>query len=267
LEEETVVSSYATHSLNNELDKLNDSYQELRTSYEDLITFILGENFLEEYNKFEKLIADFQARIVTLVEVLASQSPETKQLISQSPQSQGFQLRPEGQKQERWSREKIVIIAAVLILLGIATYQGYIPAETLQWAVAGTLILTFLPEIIHIVHDLFKEPEEEKAPNIRLEEWIHTRLRWIRERHFQAWTLIISETQSKEILNEYETLGIDPVVYNKREYFKKRLAFEFLNITGEILSACNSNIWTRKNIIISAIVAAQAPLGVGAHGS
>ena len=265
------MSSYVTWTLNNELERLNISHEELKDSHTNLRNFILSDDFLKDYNKFEEKIGEFQEKIVTLVEAISTPSPASVQ----ATQPQPLQIPPQSQLQspqelqqsqeERHLWEKVIVAALSLVIVGVAVHQGYVPAETLQWAVAGTLLLLFLPKILSVIHDLVHRgtKEEEKAPGVKLEEWIHARLRWIRERHFKAWNAIVSENPVKEMLEEYEILSVDPVVYDKKEYFKKRLAFEFLSTLGEIMAACNTNVWTRKSIVISAIVAAQTPFAKG----
>jgi len=267
------VSSYVTWTLNNELEKLNGSHEELKDSHKKLREFILSDEFLKDYNKFEEKIGEFQEKIVTLVEAISTPPPASVQ-SNQPTQPQPLQtplqtqLQPPQENQSQEERhlwEKVIVATLSLLIVGVAVHQGYVPAETLQWATAGTILLLFLPRILSVIHALIQRgpKEEEKAPGVKLEEWIHTRLRWIRERHFKAWNAIISENPVKEMLEEYTILSVDPVVYDKKEYFKKRLAFEFLSTIGEIMAACNTNIWTRKSIIISAIVAAQTPFTKG----
>ena len=260
------MSSYVTWTLNNELEKLNTSHEELKNSHTNLRNFILSDEFLKDYNKFEEKIGEFQEKIVTLVEAIST--PSTAQAAQpsqplQTPLQTQLQSPQEIQQsqEEKHIWEKIIVAALSLLIVGVAVHQGYVPAETLQWAVAGTILLLFLPRILSVIHALIQRgpKEEEKAPGVKLEEWIHARLKWIRERHFKAWNAIVSENPVKEMLEEYEILSVDPVVYDKKEYFKKRLAFEFLSMIGEIMAACNTNVWTRKSIVISAIVAAQTP--------
>jgi hypothetical protein len=265
------VSSYVTWTLNSELEKLSTSHEELKDSHKKFREFILSDEFLKDYNKFEEKIGEFQEKIVTLVEAISMPSPEAAQAAQVTQPTQPLQTQlqlPQEVQQtheDRYLWGKVIVAVLSLLVVGLAVHQGYVPAETMQWAAAGTILLLFLPKILSIIHAIIqrKGPKEEKAPSVKLEEWIHDRLRWIRERHFKAWTTIRGENPVTDMLEEYEILSVDPVVYDKKEYFKKRLAFEFLSTIGEIMAACNTNIWTRKSIVISAIVAAQTPFAKG----
>lgn len=267
------MSSTVTWTLKNELEILEVSHEELKESHKKLREFILSDEFLVDYNKFEEKIGEFQEKIVTLVEAM-SPSPTSAQVTQtqsiQPPQPIQTQLSLPPQEIQQFQEErhvwaKIIVATLSLVIVGVTVHQGYVPPETLQWAVAGTLLLLFLPRILSVISTIVHQgkKEEEKAPSVKLEEWIHARLRWIRERHFKAWTAIRGEKPVAEMLGEYEILSVDPVVYDKKEYFKKRLAFEFLSAIGEIMAACNTNVWTRKSIVISAIVAAQTPFARG----
>jgi len=268
------VSSYVTWTLNNELEKIGTSHEELKKSHKELREFILSDEFLKDYNKFEEKIGEFQEKIVTLVEAVSAPSPapvQSTQSVSLQPLQVPLQTQQQSSQEilrsqeDRHVWEKVIVAALSMVIVGVTVNQGYIPAETMQWALAGTLLLLFLPRILDMVHDLLhRSPkEEEKTPAAKLEEWIHVRLRWIRERHFKAWNAIVGENPVMELLEEYEVLSVDPVVYDKKEYFKKRLAYEFLSTIGEIVAACDTNVWTRKSTVISAIVAAQTPFARG----
>jgi hypothetical protein len=59
------------------------------------------------------------------------------------------------------------------------------------------------------------------------------------------------------------TQGVDPVLYDRSEYFAETLPAEFLSRIGRIVVQCDRNVWSRRVVIVHAIeMAKQAEVGV-----
>jgi len=237
-----------------EQESLEESLKTLRESHKTLRNFMYSTEFLDDRVKFFKLLGDFQDNLVTLVEVAESLPPLPPMLPS--PEKQPPEALPE-QKSETATLVfgKALIVAVAIMMTGLAVVKGYLPAETLKWIASATIILAFLPQTINLIRVLLKERKERELLSMNPQDWVteaHETISEIRNKYLEAWLRVRVQNQKSEDLPEYQTLGIDEVLFNRKEQYKVTLPVEFENKTGSLMVKCEKSIWLRKGAIIAA---------------
>jgi hypothetical protein len=253
-------------TLTEELRKIDDADTTLRDSAKKLRTFILSPKFLDDYIQFEQFLSDFQDKVITLVELTTSPQAFIQQLQAALGQ-------PKEQKQletakpsltapfiaESFTLEKALIVIASIVGCGIAVEQRLLPPIAILFVIVGGLSLAFAPQLKSILETLLKKEEkkeEEIAPE-NLEDWINESIAKIRSEYMSARFLIKVQTQTKETLPpQYRDLGLDEALFNREQYFHETLPHEFLSRIGRIMVACDRSMWTRKQLIVTAMVQA-----------
>lgn len=236
-----------------EQESLEESLKTLKESHKTLRNFMYSTEFLEDRVKFFKLLGDFQDNLVTLVEVAESLPPLPP--MPPLPEKQPLEALPE-QKAETATLVfgKALIVAVTIITAGIAVVKGILPAETLKWIASATIILVFLPQTINLIRVLLKERGEREL-SMNLQDWVteaHEAISEIRNKYLEAWMRIRVQNQRPEDLPEYRTLGVDEVLYSRKEQYKVTLPVEFENKTGSLMVKCEKSIWLRKGAVIAA---------------
>jgi hypothetical protein len=256
-----------TTTFSGELQKLDDCRTKFMESLKALREFILSAAFLVDYMKFESLLGDFQDKIVTLVE--AAETPV--------PGLPPYEAVKGGEKEEaeevasgKWSWWRFVAVAFVNVACYVAVEQRILSFQFFEFVIVLSIVLMFLPQIVDLIHHLTghgEEEEEEKAESMRLEDWIHETLAKMRSKYKSARFLMKVQNQTGDMLPQYKALGVDEAMYNRSAFFNETLPHELMSQIGEIEIACDKNLWTRRSLILMAIVQAkQASMAAGQHG-
>ena len=278
--------SSEVYTFKTELDLLEERQRNLKESYEELRDFILSDDFLTKKADFEKKLSDFEDKVVSLVETVEAAPPI---IIEGQPQQQ--QQRAEVQREIREERMSSILVRAILVAVAIIAAgilevrsqivvpvptvtngtvtsvprvisTGYVPPGTLQWVAIGTILVVSMPWIIDAARRLVEEARKEKLeiPELSV-DWVHNNLDRIRQKYLAAWLLVKVQNQTKEDLPQYETMGLDEVLYSRIKYLSATLSTEFLSILGKIVIACDRAFWIRKGLLITAIVQSKAAVG------
>lgn len=251
-------------TLTEELQKIDDAHIELKKSVKALRDFILSADLFVDYIKFEKALSDFQDKVVTLVEITTS--PQA--LIQQLQQTMG-QTGQQAPKQPQatltlpsdFTLEKALICVVSVVGCGIAVEQRLLPPLTILFVVGACLALAFSQQLKGIIESVLKK-EEEKAEEIapeHLEDWVNESIAQIRSQYMSARFLMKVQTQTKETLpSQFKDLGLDEALISREQYFKETLPHEFISRIERIMVACDRSIWSRKTLIVTSLVQAQA---------
>ena len=271
-----------------ELDILEDRQKELKESYTNLRNFILSDNFLVKKTDFEMKLSDFEDKVVSLVETVEAAPPI---IIEGQPQQQQQPVPAEMQREIHEERMSSILVRAILVAVAIiaagilemrsqmvvpvptvtngtvtsvptVVSTGYVPPGTLQWVAIGTILIVSMPWIMDAARRLIEEARKEKPeiPELSV-DWVHSNLDAIRQKYLAAWLLVKVQNQTKEDLPQYETMGLDEVLYSRIKYLSATLPTEFLSILGKIVIACDRAFWIRKGLLITAIVQSKAAVG------
>ena len=255
--------SLETLTFTEELKKLDRNHEELKESERKLRDFILSPSFLDEYNKFEQLLGDFQDKLVTLAESVSNpivnvQPNQPVQIVA--PGQPEEETVEEKTKEKTFTYEKALVIVAALISCGISVQKGFLPPLFFITVVFLSVFLPFLPQIQTAIRNLHAEKSEEEEESIKIESWIND-LGKMRSLYVSARLLIKVQNQTKESLPHYGLPGMDESLYNRKKHFSETLPSEFLNIIGKIMNQCDKAIWNRKTLLVMAIVQAkQVPI-------
>jgi|YelNatPaOPRAMG01_1025707.scaffolds.fasta_scaffold17440_2 hypothetical protein len=251
-------------TLTEELQKIDDAQQELKKSVRALRDFILSEDLFVDYVEFEKVLSDFQDKVVTLVEITTS--PQA--LIQQLQQAMG-QTGQQAPKQTQttltlpsdFTLEKALICVVSVVGCSITVEQRLLPPLTILFVVGACLALAFSQQLKGIIESVFRK-EEEKAEEIapeNLEDWVNESIAQIRSQYMSARFLMKVQTQTKETLpSQFKDLGLDEALISREQYFKETLPHEFISRIERIMVACDRSIWSRKTLIVTSLVQAQA---------
>lgn len=249
--------SLETLTFTEELRKLDDCHQRLRESNSAMRTFILSDRFLVDFIEFEKLLGDFQDKVVTLVEVIQMPMPD----LPPSGLPLAEAKTPEEVEEEKegvgFTMPRAAVVATAILASTVAAYHNLVPPTVLIGAVASSIGLMFLPQIRSIIAGLRRREEEEEPASMRLEDWINESLSKIRNLHMSARFLVKVQDQTKKTSPYYSELGLDEALYDRGRYFNETLPSEFLSRLGRIMIACDKNMWARRSLIVNAIVMAK----------
>ncbi|MEM3361427.1 MAG: hypothetical protein QXV85_09530 [Candidatus Bathyarchaeia archaeon] len=253
-------------TLTEELQKIDDAHQELKRSVKALRDFILSVDLFVDYVKFEKALSDFQDKVVTLVEITTSPQALIQQLQQAMGQRQTEQQTPTPAQTtlslpSDFTLEKALICVVSVVGCGIAVEQRLLPPLTILFVIGACLALAFSQQLKGIIESVFKkeeEKEEEIAPE-NLEDWVNESIAQIRSQYMSARFLMKVQTQTKETLPlQFKDLGLDEALINRQQYFKETLPHEFISRIERIMVACDRSIWSRKTLIVTSLVQAQA---------
>jgi hypothetical protein len=236
-----------------EQESLEDSLEALRRSHKALRNFMYSPKFLDQRVKFFKLLGEFQDNLVTLVEVAESLPP----VAPAPPQEKPPPETAEEQKGETAASVfgKALVVAVTIMMAGLAVTKGYLHAETLKWIAVATLVLVFLPQTFNVIRAILRERRENELLRMNLQDWVseaHETIAKIRNKYLEAWMRIRVQNQTSLDLPEYRTLGVDEVLYSRKEQYKVTLPVEFENLTGALMVKCEKSIWLRKGAIMAA---------------
>ncbi|MGB9672014.1 MAG: hypothetical protein ACPLZY_02585 [Candidatus Norongarragalinales archaeon] len=252
-------------TLTDELQKIDDAHEELKKSVKGLRDFILSPELFIDYVKFEKALSDFQDKVVTLVEITTS--PQA--LIQQLQQAMGQKAEQQTPTPTQatlslpsdFTVEKALICVVSVVGCGIAVEQRLLPPLTILFVVCACLALAFAQHLKGIIEAVFKKEaeKEEKITPENLEDWVNESIAQIRNQYMSARFLMKVQTQTKETLpSQFKDLGLDEALINREQYFKETLPHEFISRIERIMVACDRSIWSRKTLIVTSLVQAQA---------
>jgi hypothetical protein len=248
-------------TLTEELQKIDDAHTELKKSVTAVRDFILSQSLFDDYAKFEKLLSDFQDKVITLVEITTSPQALIQQIQTAIGQTQ--QPTPTQTSltlPSEFTLEKALICVVSVAGCGIAVEQRLLPPLTIVFVVGACLALAFSQQLKSLIESAFKkeaEKEEEIAPE-NLEDWVNESIAQIRSQYMSARFLMKVQTQTKETLpSQFKDLGLDEALISREQYFKETLPHEFLSRIGRIMVACDRSMWSRKQLIVTALVQAQ----------
>lgn len=254
-------------TLTEELQKIDDAHQELKKSVKTLREFILSKDLFNDYINFEKALSDFQDKVVTLVEITTSPQALIQQLQQAMGQTgQTAQQAPTPTQTtlsltSDFTFEKALICVVAVVGCGITVEQRLLPPLTILFVVGACLALAFAQQLKGIIEAVFRkeeEKEEEIAPE-HLEDWVNETIAQIRSQYMSARFLMKVQTQTKETLpSQFKDLGLDEALINREQYFKETLPHEFISRIERIMVACDRSIWSRKTLIVTSMVQAQA---------
>jgi len=253
--------SIETLTFSQELEKLDTHQAKTKEDIKKLRKFILSDDFLVDRVKFEELLGEFQDNLVTLIEITQTPLPTIPLLgLPQGLPEMAAHEPTKGKEEEkkiRLSYGKTIIAVAAIILCYAAVDKGWFPRNVLLYLAAATVGLMFLPPALkavqRVIHGLRRPEKEELKPlSSRLEDWIHDTLAKMRNRYIAAW--LLAKIQNQTALPKYEVLGIDEVLYVRRKQFSVLLPHQFLSEINRIVNECDRNIWTRKTLLVTAIV-------------
>jgi len=251
-------------TLTEELQKIDDAQQELKKSVRALRDFILSEDLFVDYVEFEKVLSDFQDKVVTLVEITTSPQALIQQLqqaMGQTGQQAPKQTQTTLTPPSDFTLEKALICVVSVVGCGIAVEQRLLPPLTILFVVGACLALAFSQQLKGIIESVFRK-EEEKAEEIapeNLEDWVNESIAQIRSQYMSARFLMKVQTQTKETLpSQFKDLGLDEALISREQYFKETLPHEFISRIERIMVACDRSIWSRKTLIVTSLVQAQA---------
>ena len=264
------MSTYIAGLLNAEKLRLNKEEKELVESHEEWDEFLLSEEFLVDDKKFYRTLTNFYNKAVPgprrtdEEEMQRWQARMMPQLQHLQPLQGAPPVPQEAKTEEKYLWQKVIVAVLSLLLVGLAVHQGYVPAETLQWTVAATLMLLFLPRIISLIQEIrqfSEEKEKGEAISQVVDKWAKD-VDWLLEEHRNAWLEVRGEPpMTPEAFQEcVEVLRLHPVMYDLLEQRRKELIPKFTGITSKILKISQANIQTERHIIISALSALQSPL-------
>jgi len=265
------LSTYIAGLLNAEKLRLNKEEKELEKLFDEWDEFLLSEDFLVDDKKFYRTLTNFYNKAVPgprrtdEEEMQRWQARMMPQLQQPQPLQGGLPQEAKTEKtEEKYLWQKVIVAVLSLLLVGLAVHQGYVPAETLQWTVAATLMLSFLPRIISLIQEIrqfSEEKEKGEAISQVVDKWAKD-IDWLLEKHRNAWLEVRGEPpMTPEAFREHvEVLRHHPVMYDLLEQRRKELIPKFMGITSKILKISQANIQTERHIIISALSALQSPL-------
>jgi hypothetical protein len=251
-------------TLTEELQKIDDAQQELKKSVRALRDFILSEDLFVDYVEFEKVLSDFQDKVVTLVEITTSPQALIQQLqqaMVQTGQQAPKQTQTTLTLPSDFTLEKALICVVSVVGCSITVEQRLLPPLTILFVVGACLALAFSQQLKGIIESVFRK-EEEKAEEIapeNLEDWVNESIAQIRSQYMSARFLMKVQTQTKETLpSQFKDLGLDEALISREQYFKETLPHEFISRIERIMVACDRSIWSRKTLIVTSLVQAQA---------
>jgi hypothetical protein len=240
-----------------ELKRLDECHRSLRESNSAMRLFILSDRFLADFIEFEKLLGDFQDKVVTLVEIVQMPTPslppsslplaevKTPEEVEKEKEGAGFTM------------PRAAVVSAAILASTVAVYHNLVPPTVLVGVVASSIGLMFFPQIRDIIASLQQREEKEEPVSMRLEDWINESLSRIRSLHMSARFLVKVQDQTKKTSPYYADLGLDEALYDRGRYFNETLPSEFLSRIGRIMVACDKNVWARRSLIVNAIVMAK----------
>lgn len=257
--------SLETVTLTEELQKIDEAHKSLKESAKALREFVLSQDFLRKYVKFEQLLSNFQDKVITLVEIVTSPLAAIEQF--QKALTQGrTQQQAQTQEQtllsppfsETFTIERALVSVVAIVACGIAVEQRLLPPTALLFVIGVSLALAFASQLKALAESFIEKEEEKEEGEIapeKLEDWINESIAKIRSEYMSARFLIKVQSQTMETLpTQYRDLGLDEAMFNREQYFKETLPHEFLSRIGRIMVACDRSIWTRKQLIVTAMV-------------
>jgi len=261
-----------TTTFSGELDKLDESHKKFLDSAEALQKFNISPEFLDELATFETLLTAFSRSFIGLVEAaetVVGLHPNEAEAVKGIEEGQGQTTLPTG---ERWSWWRFAAVALVNVATYVAVEQRILSFQFFEFVVVFSIVLMFLPQVADLIHRLIgrgEEEEEEKAQNMRLEDWVSTSISEMREKYKSTRFLCMVQNQTPESLPQYRALEIPEAMYVRSRQEKEKLPHEFNDRIDRIVMACSKNEWIRRSLIIMAIVQAKqsvnamAPRGGG----
>jgi len=245
-----------------ELRKLDESHAQLKQSEKELREFILSDEFLEDFNRFQKLIGDFQSKVIGFIETVEKIPEAITEQIRERLKEKGEEETREIQQtleklaKESWlTLEKAIIIVAAIVAMGMAVIKGYLEGIWLAGAITFTLLIIFWPQLHAIVQSVSQKPKEEEKPltGAKLESWVRRTISIIRRRYEATYFLVRVQVQTAKDLPHYNVLGYDEVLYVRKKQAAITLRSEILSRIGEIMIECDRNLWQRKSVLIGAL--------------
>ena len=258
--------SLETVTLSEELEKIEVAKNEIRESAKRLREFILSAEFLEDYVGFEKLLGDFQDKVVTLVELTTTPQPAIAMLEAlqqqqkQAPMEKGeLQTTLAPYVTETFTLPKAVVSLSAIVGTTIIVQNGLLPPIAVLGVVGAVLAFAFAPQLKTLIESFFKKEEkkEEEITPEKLEDWVNESIAKIRSVYMSARFLLKVQKVSDDIIQRFKELGMDEALVDREHYFKETLPHEFLSRIGRIMVACDRSIWYRKQLIVSAMVQAS----------
>jgi hypothetical protein len=253
--------SVETFAFQGELKKLDECEAQLKVSEKSLREFIISDDFLDDNAKFLSCMSDFQDKVITLVEVVQMPESGLPPFEAKAP-SEEEKKEEEEEGKGGFSMPKALVVSMAIFACAALTYQNLIPPMFLVGAVFLSITLMFLPQVKNLVTSIMaamlkEEEKEETPPSMRLEDWINESLAKMRALYTSARFLIKVQSQTKESIPDYGLPGMDEALYDRRKYFNETLPGDFLSWVGKIIVACDKNAWSRRSMIVSAIVQAK----------
>ena len=228
-----------TVSFSGELKRIEAARLDFILALGALRKFILSDDFLIKFREFERLLGDFEEKIITLVVEVENPVPE----LGIPPFEAVKQLEQPPQSEMKWNWWRFAAVAFINVISYVAVTERILSIPIFELILVMSIVMTLAPYLVTLVRGLWSREEEigeEKAESVRLEDWVQETIDMLREKYKSARFLIKVQTQTKENLPlQYTSLNIDEAMYDRNKQFLETLPHEFLSQLGKIRSACN----------------------------
>ena len=258
--------SLETSTFSDELEKLDELHKNVLDQAKTLRDFILDEKFLTDRKRFQQKLGEFQASVVTFAGYEEFLRPPLSRLRSLGfgsgqfgPQAEipGEKTEEKGAESSRMFWAKVILVVVGLLLTVVAIYQEWISHEVFIYFASATVGLALIPPALRAIQKFIERRRKEAAeeqPKV-LENWMEDQLEKMRKKYTSAYLWVKAHRQTENLRLKMQ--GIDQELYMRKHQLSLKLSDEFISTINLMVTQCDRNIWSRRQIIAAAIVEAK----------
>ncbi len=234
-------------TIQNEIGTIDKAQASCDNSKRELREFILSDAFLEEPNKFHKLLSEWSDGLTTLVEATGTIFPGEGNLAKNvvpdgGSLGAGMLSKVEGPDLTVVKGGVLIVAALASVLVTYLFHGSYIIPLLV---IAAIIFLCFFQPIIGWIQSWLKKPVEERKGLSTLTRTIGESISYMRNQYTQRRFLIKFQS-SDPVMLAYHNPKDDPALFDRKTQTKETLPGEFLSRIDDISVECHSVVFSRK---------------------
>lgn len=251
-------------TIQQEITAIDNAQKEAKESKCSLRDFILSDEFLTKYRKFDRLLSVWADTLMSLVGITsapAGEQPEKKEPVN--PLGEGMKTQVESSDITLAKAFVLVIVNLGVIILTIQMRYPLMDENGLiidyvfgiPWVVpvitaVGSIILCFFQQVVSFVRDLLRKEEKQPQSLDILTNKISENLSYMRNEYVKRRFLIKwQESDSRTVVRHNPK--IDSALIDRTAQTLEEMPSDFMGRIDDISVECNNAAFNRKVILYS----------------